>query len=119
MGRSTSCYGWHIPDDFYIYTLTLKTLPLSPPFRCAHHDTRTHARTQQLKQRTTHAFQEVSVLRAELERAEAAVVGGKKKRDIDIAARETQLRRYEEEIRTLKAEVCVGVIHMYVVKRVS
>lgn len=79
------------------------------------HDARTHARTQQLKQRTTHAFQEVSVLRAELERTEAAVVGGKKKRDIDIAAREAQLRQCEEEIRMLKAEVCVGVVYSLII----
>lgn len=61
--------------------------------------------TQHLKQRTINAIREASALRAELERAEAAVVGGKKKRDADVAERETRLRRYEEEVRMLKAEV--------------
>lgn len=66
-------------------------------------------RTQHLKQRTAHAFKEVEVLRAELERAEAAVVGGKKKRDSDVEERETQLRRCQEEIRRLEAEVRFGL----------
>lgn len=65
-------------------------------------------RTQHLKQRTAHAFKEVNFLRAELERAEAAVVGGKKKRDSDVAERETQLRHCQEEIRRLEAEVRFG-----------
>lgn len=73
---------------------------LAPPLVLAARTT-----TQKLKQRTTHAFQEVSVLRAELDRTEAAVVGGKKKRDIDVAERETRLRNYEEEVRVLKEEV--------------
>ncbi|CAM9715377.1 unnamed protein product [Ectocarpus sp. 4 AP-2014] len=59
---------------------------------------------EHLKERTAHAFQEASDLREELERTEAAVVGGKKKRDIDVAERETQLKLYEEEIRRLEAE---------------
>ncbi|CAN0512939.1 unnamed protein product, partial [Ectocarpus sp. 12 AP-2014] len=42
---------------------------------------------EHLKERTAHAFQEASNLREELERTEAAVVGGKKKRDIDVAER--------------------------------
>lgn len=69
-------------------------------------------RTQHLKERTAHAFQEASDLREELERTEAAVVGGKKKRDIDVAERETQLKLYEEEIRRLLAEVRLAVVHL-------
>ncbi|CAM9415816.1 unnamed protein product, partial [Scytosiphon promiscuus] len=59
---------------------------------------------EHLKERTAHALQEVSIIRAKLERAEAAVIGSKKKRDVDVAERETQLRRCEEEIRRLSAE---------------
>eukprot|EP00903_Cladosiphon_okamuranus_P018176 g16723.t1 len=60
---------------------------------------------EHLKHRTAHALNEVAVLRDELERTEAAVVGGKKKRDSDVAERESQLRRCQEEIRRLESEV--------------
>ncbi|CAM9180566.1 unnamed protein product [Hapterophycus canaliculatus] len=59
---------------------------------------------EHLKERAAHALKEVSVVRAKLDRAEAAVSGSKKRRDVDVAERETQLRRYEEEIRRLTAE---------------
>lgn len=65
-------------------------------------------RAQHLKQRTAHALNEVAVLRDELEKTEAAVVGGKKKRDSDVAERESQLRRCQEEIRRLESEVGLG-----------
>eukprot|EP00752_Nemacystus_decipiens_P006156 g5554.t1 len=59
---------------------------------------------EHLKQRTAQALKEVAVLRDKLERTEAAVVGGKKKRDNDVEEREDQLRRSREEIRRLESE---------------
>lgn len=61
--------------------------------------------SQHLKQRTAHALKKVAVLRDDLDRTEAAVVGGKKKRDSDVAEREGQLRHSQEEIRRLESEV--------------
>lgn len=54
-------------------------------------------------------MKEVAVLRDELERTEAAVVGGKKKRDSDVAEREGQLELCQEEIRRLESEVRLGL----------
>ena len=85
------------PNAWHCLLATLSPLPWSA--HC----------TQHLKQRTAHALEEVAVLRDELDRTEAAVVGGKKKRDCDVAEREGQLRHCQEEIRRLESEVRVDL----------
>lgn len=47
----------------------------------------------------------MAVLRAELGRAEAAVEGGKKQRDTDIAALENKLNKCQQELGRLETEV--------------
>lgn len=65
--------------------------------------------TQHLKRETTKAFQEMAVLRAELGRAEAAVEGGKKQRDTDIAALEDKLKKCQQDLHRSETEVGTAV----------